>query len=328
MIIVTGGAGFIGSNLVIDLLEKGYGDIVVCDSLEREEKKQNLAKHQVKEIIPPEEIFDFLGSNASEIDTIFHMGAISSTVETNINLIKTNNYDLPLKLWYWCIDNDASLLYASSAATYGDGLQGFSDDDSYSHLSSLKPLNPYGRSKNIFDIKAHQLASRGTAPKQWAGFKFFNVYGPNEHHKDGQKSVVCQMHKQINETGKVRLFKSYEKDYADGQQLRDFIFVKDCSKALLWFLENKNINGIFNIGTGQARSFNDLAKATFAALGQKEANIEYFDMPEQIKDKYQYFTEAEMSKLRDAGYDSPFTSLEEGVKDYVQNYLNKDDPYR
>ena len=330
MIIVTGGAGFIGSNIVASLLERRPdADIVVCDHLlESEHKYHNLEKHKIREVISPDQLLEYLEKHKKEVEVIFHMGAISSTVETNETRIMKNNFDLPLALWNWCCKNGVRYLYASSAATYGDGSQGFVDDESIEYLSSLKPLNLYGQSKNRFDIEAVSLAAKKKAPIQWAGFKFFNVYGPNEYHKGGQMSVARQMHQQALSKGKVRLFKSYRKDYKDGGQLRDFIYVRDCCDVLLWFYDNKQVSGIFNVGTGKARSFKDLAAALYKSLGKDKANIEYFDMPEQIRDKYQYFTQASTDKLRENGYKKAFTSLEEGVSDYVRNYLNAKDPYR
>lgn len=328
MIIVTGGAGFIGSNLVASLNEKGFQDIVVCDHLEREEKRLNIAKHKVEEVIEPEKLLQYLNDHKGKIETILHMGAISSTVEKNLDLITRNNVELPLKLWHWCAENNCRFLYASSAATYGDGTKGFVDDQSLDYLTNLEPLNAYGQSKNQFDIEAVMLAEKGITPPQWAGFKFFNVYGPNEYHKEGQKSVVCQMFKQVKENGKVRLFKSYLDEYADGGQVRDFIYVKDCCDALVWFMKSEKVNGIYNLGTGKARSFNDLAAALFTSMDMGDPIIEYFDMPEEIRPRYQYHTEASLDKLRKSGYDSLFTSLEQGVTDYVRNYLDKEDQYR
>ena len=327
-IIITGGAGFIGSNLVAELSENSKHELVICDFLDSQEKKLNLAKHNVREIINPPDLMAYLEANKKNIEVIFHMGAVSSTVEKNLELITRSNVDLPLALWHWCVKNNVRFLYASSAATYGNGDLGFSDDESIDYLTSLKPLNPYGQSKNQFDIEAKKLALAGIAPPQWAGFKFFNVYGPNEYHKGGQKSVVCQMFKQVKETGKVRLFKSYNTNYADGGQLRDFVYVKDCCNILMWFLNNKNVNGIFNVGSGKARSFYDLALALFSALKIDNPQIEYFEMPVEIRDRYQYFTEASLVKLKNSGYAEPTTSLESGVYDYTTNYLNTKDPYR
>jgi ADP-L-glycero-D-manno-heptose 6-epimerase len=328
MIIVTGGAGFIGSNLVAALQDRGLEDIVVCDVKNEEDKLLNLSKRDIKDHIAPEEIFDYLNSHADEIEVIFHMGAISSTTEMNVDLIMENNFHLSRRLADWCAANNIRLIYASSAATYGDGSFGFVDDESANKLEKLEPLNPYGLSKHLFD--RHMIAANDSGealPPQWAGLKFFNVYGPNEYHKGGQKSVICHLYPQIETTGKAKLFKSYNPDYDDGGQTRDFIYVDDCVSVMLWLYDNPDVSGIYNVGTGKTRSFRDLALAVFKALG-KEPSIEYIDMPEIIRDKYQYFTEANMDKLREAGYSKDFTDLEEGTRRYVQDFLANDDQYR
>ena len=328
MIIVTGGAGFIGSNIVAQLQEKGYKDIVVVDWLGSDEKWKNIAKRELAAVVQPENMFDFLSEHTDEIDAIIHMGAISATTETDADLIMRSNFELSWKLWCFCRDFKKQFIYASSAATYGDGSLGFVDNDELDFLNSLRPLNAYGWSKALFDRKvARELLEGRATPPQHIGFKFFNVYGPNEYHKGGQKSVIAHIFPVVKADEEVKLFKSYHPDYKDGEQLRDFVWVGDIVSVILWALENKNISGLYNIGTGKARSFYDLAKATWNALGKQE-KIGFKDMPVELRGKYQYFTEADLTKLRLAGYTKPMTSLEDGVREYVQNYLNKEDMYR
>lgn len=327
-ILITGGAGFIGSNLAGMLADHSDYRVVVADHFGSSEKWHNLSKHRIYEIISPGEIFYWLESNKVELDAILHMGAISSTTETNVDLILESNFTLSRGLWNWSANNKKRFIYASSAATYGDGSAGFSDNMSLEHLAQLKPMNAYGWSKQLFDqfVAIAAAGSHDKLPAQWVGLKFFNVYGPNEYHKGDQRSVISQIFPHAQHGRPVRLFKSYHPDYKDGEQLRDFIYVKDCVKVVLWLLANPLVSGMFNLGTGHARSFNDLAKAAFAAVG-KPAAMNYFDMPDTLRAKYQYKTQAEMDHLRAVGYTDPFTSLEDGVKDYIQNYLLKDDPY-
>jgi ADP-L-glycero-D-manno-heptose 6-epimerase len=327
-ILVTGGAGFIGSNIAATLADFTDYRVVVADEFGSGDKWRNLSKHRIYEIISPGEIFYWLESNKAELDAIIHMGAISSTTETNVDLILETNFTLSRGLWNWASQNKKRFIYASSAATYGGGEAGFVDDIALDHLSKLKPLNAYGWSKQLFDqfVAIATAGGHDKVPAQWVGLKFFNVYGPNEYHKDDQKSVVAQIFPHAKFGRPVRLFKSYNNAYKDGDQLRDFIYAKDCVKVIGWLLANPKVNGLFNLGTGKARSFNDLANAVFAAVG-KPAAIHYFDMPEELRDKYQYHTQADMNRLRAAGYTDAFTSLEDGVKDYVVHYLNKDDQY-
>ncbi|MBP5858520.1 ADP-glyceromanno-heptose 6-epimerase [Marivibrio halodurans] len=331
MLLVTGGAGFIGSNLVAALAERGLGPIAICDHFgageEGAAKWRNLAKHPIVAVVPPEQLMDWLAEEGQAVSTIFHMGASSSTVESDVDFILRNNFTLSMKLWYWCAENDVRLIYASSAATYGDGQLGFDDDNDPVALGALRPLNPYGWSKQLFDTNALRLAREGATPPQWAGLKFFNVYGPNEYHKGGQRSVAHQLFEQIRDAGRVRLFKSHHPDYEDGGQMRDFVWVGDCVDAMLFLYENSTIDGIFNAGSGIARSFKDLALATFAAM-EREPDIHYIDTPESIRQHYQYYTQAEMERLREAGFDRPATVLEDGVAAYVRGYLMTDDPYR
>ncbi|HPQ50849.1 MAG: ADP-glyceromanno-heptose 6-epimerase [Alphaproteobacteria bacterium] len=330
MIIVTGGTGFIGSNLIAGLEDAGHKRIVVCDTLGQEDKWKNIAKRGLHNIIPPNRLMEYLDEHIGEVEAIFHIGAISSTTEKNVDLIIETNFVLSRTLWNWCSRNKVRFIYASSAATYGDGDSGFTDNDQPEFLSGLRPLNPYGWSKHLVDRYVSSIVYKqeeGGVPPQWCGLKFFNVYGPNEYHKGDQMSVVCKLYPQVAAGASARLFKSHHPDYEDGGQLRDFIYVKDCVRIMLWLFENPKINGLFNVGTGKARSFKDLALATFAAAGIKE-KIHYFDMPEELKDRYQYFTQADMTKLQDAGYDIPFTSLEDGIRDYVCEYMSKTDQYR
>ncbi len=329
MIVVTGGAGFIGSNIVARLTAETAYDVVVCDRLETADlaKWKNLAKHPVADFRSPEELFDQLERHADRIETVIHMGAISSTTEPDADLILRTNFTLSRDLWDWCTIRDARLIYASSAATYGDGETGFNDDDDAESLSQLRPLNAYGYSKMLFDQYAARQAERGQAPRQWAGLKFFNVYGPNEGHKGGMKSVVAQIWPKVAAGETVSLFKSHNPHYADGGQLRDFVYVDDVVDIIEFLLQSPEVSGVFNVGSGQARSFADLAQATFAAAG-KPSSIQYVDMPEAIRDRYQYFTEARMDRIRAAGFEGQSTPLEEGVRRYVQDFLATDDPYR
>ncbi|MCI5059933.1 MAG: ADP-glyceromanno-heptose 6-epimerase [Alphaproteobacteria bacterium] len=329
MIIVTGGTGFIGSNLVAGLEAHGCKDIVICDTLGVEDKWRNIAKRELRDMVHPERLFDYLEAHKDDIEMIFHMGAISSTTEQDADLIAETNIVLSRRIWRWCGKHQVRLVYASSAATYGDGSAGFVDAQDPASLSKLRPLNAYGWSKHVFDRRIARILEDGQeqVPPQWAGLKFFNVYGPNEYHKGDQMSVICKLYPQVVAGAAAKLFKSHNPDYEDGGQLRDFVYVKDCVSVMLWLYENKDVSGLFNVGTGQARSFKDLAEATFAAAGM-EPKINYIDMPESLREKYQYFTQADMSKLRAAGYDKPFTELEDGVRDFVQNHMGQsEDPY-
>ncbi|MBD3837191.1 MAG: ADP-glyceromanno-heptose 6-epimerase [Brevundimonas sp.] len=329
MIVVTGGAGFIGSNIVARLTADTAYDVVVCDRLETADlaKWRNLAKHAVADLWAPEELFEQLERHAVRIEAVVHMGAISSTTEPDADLILKTNFSLSRDLWDWCAIRGVRMIYASSAATYGDGETGFNDDDDADSLSELRPLNAYGYSKLLFDQYAVRQAGRGQAPPQWAGLKFFNVYGPNEGHKGGMKSVVAQIWPKVAAGEAVSLFRSHNPAYEDGGQLRDFVYVDDVVDIVEWLLEAPQVSGVFNAGSGQARSFADLARATFAAAGKAPA-IEYVDMPEVIRDRYQYFTQARMDRVRAAGFGGQSTPLEEGVRRYVQDFLSKPDPYR
>lgn len=328
MILVTGGAGFIGSCVVAKLDEMGIRDVYVVDWLRDDDRWKNIAKHEIGGVILPEQLDNFLAEHENEITAVIGMGAISTTTERDVDAILVNNQQLAWKLWKFCRDHDAQYIYASSAATYGDGANGFEDRQDLEYLKALRPLNPYGWSKASFDVKvAREIEMGRKTPRQWAALKFFNVYGPNEYHKGGQKSVIAHIFPSVKAGEPVKLFKSYKEGYADGWQLRDFVYVDDVVNVIAWLLQNPQVSGVFNVGTGKARSFFDLAKATWNALGLEE-QVVYVDMPEAIRDRYQYFTEADISKLRAAGYDAPMTELEDGVKDYVLNYLNKEDSYR
>jgi ADP-L-glycero-D-manno-heptose 6-epimerase len=328
MIVVTGGAGFIGSNLVAGLAARGAGDLIVCDWLGGGDKWRNLAKHEIADLVEPGDLFTFLDVNEGAIEAVFHMGAITSTTETDADLVARTNFNLPVALWHWCSEKRVRFIYASSAATYGDGSLGFDDDISPAALAKLRPLNVYGWSKHAFDRRvAHITADGGPQPPQWAGLKFFNVYGPNEYHKGTMKSVVVQIHADIAAGKPATLFRSHRAGVPDGGQARDFVWVGDCVDVMLWLFDNRAVNGLFNLGTGQARSFRDLAEAVFYALG-KEPDIRYVDTPAEIRDKYQYFTQANMTRLHAAGYTAPFATLEDGVSRYVREYLGAADPYR
>ncbi len=326
-ILVTGGGGFIGSNLVAALLERQTNHIVVCDVFGASDKWRNLSKHPVFEIIAPEQMFDWLEINRQQIDIVFHLGAASSTLEKNVDHVLKNNFALSLKLWRWCQARNVRLIYTSSAATYGNGGQGFDDNISLSYMRILKPMSGYGWSKHLFDMHVAGAVARGevTLP-QWVILKLFNNYGPNEYHKEDQRSVISKIAPAAIQGAAVKLFRSYNDAYPDGGQKRDMIYVKDTVKVMLWLFDHPNVSGLFNIGTGKACSFNDMARAIFTAVG-REPNIHYFDMPEDLVKNYQYFTEANIQRLRAAGYTEPFYSVEEGIRDYVQNYMMKEDPY-
>ncbi|MBT3885024.1 MAG: ADP-glyceromanno-heptose 6-epimerase [Rhodospirillaceae bacterium] len=326
MIVITGAAGFIGSNLAAALEKRGE-PIVVCDHMGAGDKWRNLRARELAGFVAPDDLFEYLDSHRGDVETIYHLGAISSTTETDVDLIMDVNVRLSGQLWDWCASNQANFIYASSAATYGGGEAGFGDDNELGAMAKLEPLNPYGWSKHVFDRQVVRCVAEGRpAPPHWAGLKFFNVYGPNEYHKGGQQSVVPQIYEQATHGGMARLFQSHHPDYADGGQMRDFIWVGDCVDVMTWLGDNAAVNGIFNCGTGTARSFLDLANAVFAAL-ERPANIHYIPTPEHIRDKYQYFTEARMDRLRAAGYKAEFTTLEDGVGRYVTDYLSADDPF-
>ena len=315
MIVVTGAAGFIGSCLVSHLNKSGYNNIVAVDDFSREDKNENLVGKTLTAKVPREGFIQWLKDYGDEVDFVFHIGARTDTAEFDKAIFDKLNLNYTKDVWNICSEMKIPLVYASSAATYGLGEFGYKDD--HSVVPKLKPLNPYGDSKNDFD---KWMLQQDAQPPFWAGLKFFNVYGPNEYHKGRMASVIFHAFNQISKTGGMKLFRSHNPEYKDGEQLRDFVYVKDVVSVCLFLMENKPESAIYNLGSGKARTFLDLTKNTFKAMG-KEENISFIDTPEDIRDKYQYFTEADMSKLIDAGYDKGFASLEDGVKDYVTNYL-------
>jgi len=320
MILVTGGAGFIGSNIVRMLNDRGIEDIIIADHICDTDKWMNIRNKTYTEYIERSELLGRLHEFSGKISYVIHMGACSATTERNFDFLYKNNFEFTKALWIFCADEGISFIYASSAATYGDGKAGFDDE---CDINNLLPLNGYGYSKQLFDLWVEKELKLGKqAPSQHVGFKFFNVYGPNEYFKGSMASVIFHTFNEVSKTGKKGLFKSYKEEYKDGQQLRDFIYVKDICKVIGFMMDNPTVNGLFNLGTGKARSFYDLAISTFNAMGIKP-NIEFIEMPESLREKYQYFTEAKMDKLRNAGYTEKFYSLESGAEEYVKEYLMK-----
>ena len=316
MIVVTGAAGFIGSCLIDKLNAENFNFIVAVDDFSNPEKEPNLRGKRIQERVDREELFDWLAVNYQEIEFIFHIGARTDTTEFNYAIFEHLNVEYSKKIWQKCIDYQIPLVYASSAATYGLGELGYDDNETV--IPQLKPLNPYGESKNEFDIWALEQERK---PFFWAGLKFFNVYGPNEYHKGRMASVIFHAYNQICNTGGMKLFRSHHPDFKDGEQMRDFVYVKDVVEVCLFLMHHRRNSGIYNLGSGKARTFLNLANDTFAAM-DRESNIDFIDTPTDIRDKYQYFTQANMAKLRSIGYDRPFHSLEDGITDYVQNYLH------
>ena len=315
-VIVTGGAGFIGSCIIRELNDHGITDIIVVDDIASTEKWKNLSNKVYMEYIHKDLFLTQLSRFTNGVTHIIHMGACSSTTEQNFDYLYNNNFAYTRKLWEFCVEQKISFIYASSAATYGGGELGFDDR---MDIGGLRPLNGYGYSKHLFDLWAEKQSN---CPPQHVGFKFFNVYGPNEYYKGSMASVVLHGYRSIKSSGEIRLFKSYHAEYEDGGQLRDFVYVKDICQAIWFMIEHPEVSGLYNLGTGQARTYKDLGNAVFSALGLP-ANIAYIEMPEDLRAKYQYFTEASMAKLRNAEYLAPFHTLEDGVKDYVQNYLEQ-----
>lgn len=329
VILVTGAAGFIGSCMVGYLNRKGYHNVIIVDEFEGENKKPNYEDKKIIARVDRNGLFDWLNDHPMRIDFVFHLGARTDTTEFDYAVLEKMNVDFSKKIWNYCVEKNIPLVYASSAATYGDGELGYKDDHDLPY--KLNPLNPYGRSKNEFDKWAlqesqesgpdsYRVGSRKSAPPFWAGLKFFNVYGPNEYHKGRMASVIFHSFNQIKSSGKVKLFRSHKPGYKDGEQLRDFVYVKDVVDICYWLMNAKPGSGLYNLGTGKARTFKDLVSAIFKSLG-KEPIIEFIDTPIDIRDKYQYFTEADMNKLRNVGYKGDFYSLEEGVETYVNNFL-------
>lgn len=326
MLLVTGGAGFIGSNVVAALNDAGRSDVVVCDWLGTEGKWRNLAKRQLVDIVPPAELMDWL--KGRRLDAMVHLGAISATTATDGDLVIETNFRLSMRLLDWCTMNAVPFIYASSAATYGDGMEGFDDDGSLPALKKLRPMNLYGWSKHLFDLAVGGRVANGEPlPPQWAGLKFFNVFGPNEYHKGSMMSVLARRFDDVKAGRVVQLFRSHREGIEDGDQRRDFIYVDDVVRVLMWLLATPSVSGVFNVGTGKARSFKDLMLSAYAALGTRP-NIEYIDMPVSIRDSYQYFTESKVDRLCRAGYNGGFTTLEDAVKAYVGDYLDRPDRFR
>lgn len=315
MIIVTGAAGFIGSGLVSRLNQEGFNDVVLVDDFSRSEKQKNYEGKRYSVLVDRDAFKEWIDKNHKQIEFVFHLGARTNTAEFDVAVFNKLNLSYSQMVWNACVEYGLPLVYASSAATYGMGEFGYDDD--HAIIPKLKPLNPYGESKNDFDKWA---LAQPKKPFFWAGLKFFNVYGPNEFHKGRMASVIFHSFNQISATGKMKLFRSHNPKFTDGGQMRDFVYVKDLCDVMLFLMESRKNSGIYNMGTGKARTFLDLTKATFKAMGVKE-DISFIDTPEDIRDKYQYFTEANMGKLRSIGYTKPFTNLEDGVTDYVKNYL-------
>jgi ADP-L-glycero-D-manno-heptose 6-epimerase len=326
MILVTGGAGFIGSNVVAALNEAGRSDVVVNDVFGADGKWRNLRKRQLADVVPPSDLLRWL--DGRKLDAVIHLGAISDTTATDADLVLENNFRLSLALLDWCTAARTPLIYASSAATYGDGASGFSDDWSPAALKRIAPTNLYGWSKHLFDVAvAERVAKKVKLPPQWAGLKFFNVFGPNEYHKGAMASVLYRAFDRAKAGAAVKLFKSHRPGIEDGDQRRDFIYVDDAVAVVRWLMETPTVSGIFNVGTGQARSFREMIAALFRTLG-RAPNIEYVPMPEAIRAQYQYFTQAEVDNLRRAGYNAGFTSLDDAVTRYVTGFLDCPDRYR
>lgn len=330
MIIVTGGAGFIGSNLVARLVEDGLS-VCVVDHADGPMKRRNLARWSTAPgflRIGPEQLDDFLVRRAREVDTVYHLGAITSTTETDVARLTETNVRLPQSIWRWCARHDVPLVYASSAATYGDGSAGFADDGDVGSLSRLAPINAYGRSKHAFDLwAASEVAAGRPAPPRWHGLKFFNVYGPNEYHKGDMRSVVTRSYAVAEKGEPVTLFRSHRADYPDGGQKRDFVYVRDCVEVMRWIRTARPESGLYNVGTGRAQTWLELMTALYATVGHP-VRVSWVDTPVAIRESYQYFTQADISRLRGAGYDRPFADVEAGVDEYVTRYLSTSDPYR
>jgi ADP-L-glycero-D-manno-heptose 6-epimerase len=328
MIVITGAAGFIGSNVIADLEAACRGPLVAVDWFGSGDKWRNLAKRRINAFVAPTDLQSFLADCAPEIESVIHMGAISATTERDVDRLIALNIKYTVDLWDWCASNEVRFVYASSAATYGALETGFVDENNLAQLGELRPLNAYGWSKKAVDeIIASRVAAGSKVPPQWVGLKFFNVYGPNEYHKGDMQSVALKLYEAVQSGAPVRLFKSYRPNIAHGEQKRDFIYVRDCTRAIMWILANPGVSGIFNLGTGTARSFRDIVKSLEVAI-ERPIDFEFVDMPDQLRGTYQYFTRAEMSRLTAKGMDFRFVSLEEGIADYVKAFLSREDRYR
>lgn len=326
MVIITGGIGFIGSQ-VLAALEESENNIAVIDVFGSGDKWKNVAKRKTTFFISPDSIFDFLGKHNSQIKLILHFGGVSSTMEKDVDKIVKNNIQLSINLYDYCIENKIRFIYASSAATYGNGENGLSDQEDVAYLDCLKPLNAYGWSKHCIDRYVWSINNRKKSQDNGVvALKFFNVYGPNEYHKGNQSSVIYSFYNQLKEGSNLHLFKSYKNEYKDGEQCRDFVWIDDCVDVILWMIKHKEISGIYNVGSGVSRTFNDVAKIISLTLG-RSCNIKYVEMPENLKEQYQYHTIANISKLYSVGYDKPMTSLEDGISTYINNFLNTSDKY-
>jgi len=328
MIIITGAGGFIGSNMVAEATQAGLGPIVACDYWGNNDKWRNVAKHFITEFVSPDHLLPFIRLAGSSVNAVVHMGAISATTEKDVDKLISENIQLTVNLWELCTEFKIPFLYASSAATYGSLESGLIDDQSPESLSRLRPLNGYGWSKHATDCILMNRVNQGKpTPPQWCGLKFFNVYGPNEYHKGDMQSVIAKFFPDVFECKPIRLFQSHRKGINHGAQSRDFVYVKDCTAVMCWLLQNPSVSGLFNIGTGQANSFRDVISAIAAAL-QVPVNFDFVPMPAPLRDRYQYFTKAEMAKLRNAGYRPKFHTIQEGISNYVLQYLNTDDMHR
>ena len=328
MYVITGGAGFIGSNTAAAIEAEGLGDIVVSDRLRNKNKWRNVSKRMLYNIVFPEETIDFLSAHESKVQAVIHFGSVSSPLETDVDMIVRNNIRTTWDLWRWCVSHQVPFVYASSAAVYGNGENGFSDDFSTGALAKLRPLSAFAWSKLLIDRKIAQTIEQDKkTPPQWVGLRFFNLYGPNEYHKGVHQSVIPQIYAQAKAGRLFPLFKSERPDYADGEQKRDFMWIDDCVDVVVWFLKHPHISGLFNVGTGTARSYLDVLKSVYAAMGKKP-ETDFMPLPDNLKERYQYFTQADVSKLRAVGYDKPFTALEDGVARYVRDYLATNDIYK
>ena len=326
MYVVTGATGFIGSNLLAEMERRGYRDIVAVDTFGVGDKWKNVAKRGAMRYVFPCQLASFMEQYKERIEAVFHLGAISSTTETDVDKIVENNFQLTRWLYEFCSCHGIQFIYASSAATYGSGEEGYVDCDDIDFISKLRPLNPYGWSKNAIDKFIAGDKAFADQPSQVVGLKFFNVYGPNEYHKGQQMSVMRHFYEQYRQRGRVCLFKSYREGCADGEQRRDFVWVGDCVNVMLWMREHREVRGLFNVGTGSATTYNTVARSVASSMC-KEPVIEYIDMPDNVRGQYQYFTEADLSKLRSVGYGSSFLTVEEGVERYIKGYLSKGDCY-